>query len=177
LEGTKTLERLVNNILHYTKPIEVKLAPVDICRFIRELCIFAETDPTHSKEIVLEYHIPEDRIILTIDQGLFHCALLNIIVNAYQAIEGRGRITLSVLKNNDTCNISISDTGAGIEPKDLEKIFTPFFTTKKRGNGLGLSEAYRIVQAHGGTIDVRSKPISGTTFTINIPISRKELCP
>jgi PAS domain S-box-containing protein len=172
LEGTKTLERLVNNILHYTRPVEAKFETVDICKFIRDLCHFAQADPTLSKEVVMEYHIPEDRIIVSIDQGLFHSALLNIIVNAYQSIEGRGRITLSLLKNNDNCNITVSDTGAGIEAKDLEKIFTPFFTTKKRGNGLGLSEAFRIVQAHGGTIDVRSKTICGTTFTINIPISR-----
>ena len=170
LEGTKTLERLVNNILHYTRPVEIKPEQADICKYLKEIAAFAKADPNFSKQICLQCHIPNDKIIVSIDKGLFHAALLNIIVNAQQAIEAEGTITISVLKNNQTCMITISDTGYGIEAKDLEKIFSPFFTTKERGNGLGLSEAHKIIQAHAGTIDVRSKPNFGTTFTINIPL-------
>lgn len=173
LEGSKTLERLVNNVLHYSRPVEIKPATVDICRSIKEIADFARADPNFSKEVELQCHIPNDKIYVSIDKGLFHSAILNIVINAYQSIESKGTITLCILQNNDNCVISISDTGYGIEAKDMEKIFTPFFTTKERGNGLGLSEAYKIVQAHLGTIDVRSRPNFGTTFTINIPLSKQ----
>ena len=66
----------------------------------------------------------------------------------------------------------MADTGKGIEAKDLEKIFSPFFTTKQTGTGLGLSEAYKIIQAHLGQIDVRSKIGAGSTFTITLPLKR-----
>lgn len=173
LEGSKTLERLVNNVLHYSRPVEIKPSLVDIGKYLKEIADFARADPNFSKEVALQCHIPKDKIMVSIDKGLFHSAILNIIVNAYQAIESKGTITICAIKNNDNCVISLSDTGNGIEAKDLEKIFTPFFTTKERGNGLGLSEASKIVQAHLGTIDVRSKPNFGTTFTINIPLSKQ----
>lgn len=171
IEGTKTLERLVNNVLHYSRPIELKHGSVDICKFMKKLCKFVQSDPTFPENIDLEVHIPKDKIMVSIDEGLFHSAILNIIVNAYQAIKDNGLITISILKNNNTCMISISDTGRGIAETDIEKIFSPFFTTKERGNGLGLPEAYKIIQAHLGSIDVRSTLFSGTTFTINIAIS------
>ena len=172
IEGTKSLERLVNNVLHFSRPIEPKIVSTNISTFVKDICNFVKVDPTFPEEILLEYHIPRDDIFVPIDVDLFHRAILNLIVNAYQAIQNSGKVTVSILKNNNSCMISISDTGIGIDTKDLEDIFSPFFTTKDGGNGLGLSEAYKIIQAHLGNIDVRSIKDIGTTFTINLPLSR-----
>jgi signal transduction histidine kinase len=111
-------------------------------------------------------------MFVDIDKGLFHSSILNLIVNAYQAIPQSGTITITLLQNNNTCMINISDNGVGIADKDLENIFSPFFTTKERGNGLGLSETFKIIKAHGGCLSVRSQIGFGTTFTINLALKR-----
>ena len=101
---------------------------------------------------------------------------MNILVNAAQAIPGRGIITLRSGSSTDQVWISISDTGQGIPPDRVARIFDPFFTTKPvgQGTGLGLSVSYGIVKKHGGRIDVQSQSGAGTTFTIWLPVNRPE---
>jgi len=96
---------------------------------------------------------------------------MNILVNAAQAIEGRGTITVRTFMENDSVKISISDSGRGIPPEYLSKVFDPGFTTKGVGvgTGLGLSICYKIIEDHHGTIEVESSG-SGTTFTITFPL-------
>jgi signal transduction histidine kinase len=101
---------------------------------------------------------------------------MNILVNAAQAIEKKGDIHIVTQKKDDSVEIEISDTGCGIDPKNLTRIFDPFFTTKDvgKGTGLGMNIAYNIVKKHDGTIDVRSEPGKGTTFTIRIPTEKAQ---
>jgi signal transduction histidine kinase len=97
---------------------------------------------------------------------------MNILVNAANAIEDKGEISVSTVSHNGYVEIKISDTGIGIPKENLSRIFDPFFTTKKagKGTGLGLNVAYNIIEKHKGTINVESKPSKGTTFTIRIPV-------
>jgi len=97
---------------------------------------------------------------------------VNLLVNATQAIAKEGEIRISTRKIDDSVEIKISDTGAGIPKENLSKIFDPFFTTKEvgKGTGLGLNIAYNIIKKHKGTIEVQSEIGKGTTFTIQIPI-------
>jgi signal transduction histidine kinase len=97
---------------------------------------------------------------------------MNVLVNAAQVIEGQGRITIVTRRDGDCVTVSISDTGRGIAPEHMDRLFDPGFTTKGLGvgTGLGLSISYRIVQAHRGTIAVASEPGKGATFTIRLPI-------
>jgi two-component system NtrC family sensor kinase len=99
---------------------------------------------------------------------------MNLLVNAAQAIVERGKITISTRSDGNEVEIAIADTGKGIQPDVLPKIFNPFFTTKPvgKGTGLGLSVSYGIVRDHGGRIDVESEPGKGTTFTIRLPATR-----
>jgi len=83
-----------------------------------------------------------------------------------------GLVTLSLLKQDQTAILSVADTGCGISEKNLEEIFSPFFTTKEKGNGLGLAEAHKIIQAHHGKMEVRSKLGKGTVFTLSLPLRR-----
>ena len=121
----------------------------------------------------LDIHTPEDPFLAPIDKEALHLALLNLVFNAYQAMPSGGTLTLSLLKIDSCYQIAISDTGIGMSEEQQEKIFSPFFTTKKTGNGIGLSEVEKIIQAHSGTIDVRSIVSKGSTFTLTLPIQRR----
>ncbi|MBX7148933.1 GAF domain-containing protein [bacterium] len=103
--------------------------------------------------------------------GQLNQVFMNLIVNASQAIKEKGTITIETFSDNDSVSVKISDTGHGIAPENLEKIFTPFFTTKPtgKGTGLGLSISYGIIEKHGGTIKVESTVGVGTSFIITLP--------
>ena len=174
LDGTKSLERLVMNVLQFAKPVQLQPGLHDIVALIKEVIRFIKVDPTFSNHIKIELHLTVEKFEAFVDKELLKSSLLNLFMNAIQSMEDQkeGLITLSLIQTNDSYKISISDTGRGIEEKDLDKIFSPFFTTKEKGTGLGLSETYKIIQAHFGTIDVRSEYKVGTTLTITLPVKK-----
>jgi len=106
------------------------------------------------------------------DSSQIHQVLLNLLLNSIQAIEGPGRITVSVEPRDQFVAIVVSDTGRGIRPEHLPNIFRPFYTTKGNGTGLGLSLAHRIIEEHQGQIDVTSTVGTGTQFTVLLPLRR-----
>jgi signal transduction histidine kinase len=99
---------------------------------------------------------------------------MNLFVNAAQAIDDHGEIKIKTWDSDGTINVSISDTGCGIQKEELKRIFDPFFTTKDSGAGLGLSISYDIVKKHKGEIAVDSEVDKGTTFTIKIPVVKRD---
>ncbi len=169
IEGTKTLERLVSSILHFTRPVCLQVEKVNLSKLIKDLIKLIKVDPSFSEEISLECHVPNEVLFAYIDKELFKSALLNLVRNALEAIEGNGHISISLIKNNDNSVIDINDSGIGMDDQELENLFSPFFTTKEKGNGLGLAEAYKIITAHMGKVQVRSAKGMGTTFTIILP--------
>ena len=173
LDGTKALERVVNNVLHYTRPINLDLSSINIGDLILEIIKSIKIDIYFSEKIKIQTHLSEKDLFIPADKELIKSALFNILINSYQSMEDKeGLLTISLIKNSMNCLINISDTGQGIEEENLENIFSPFFTTKPNGNGLGLTEANKIVEAHFGSIEVRSKKNRGTTFTITLPLTR-----
>ena len=116
---------------------------------------------------------------IQLDPDKLRQVLINLVKNALQAVDGQGEIkvrtglgtlTAPPHRGNPAFVVSVSDTGVGIAPENLEKLFIPFFTTKPDGTGLGLAISRRIVEAHGGEIAVQSNQEQGTTFTIRLPI-------
>ena len=106
-----------------------------------------------------------------VDRDLLKQAVLNVVVNAIEAMPDGGELRFESNAGEDTAEIRISDTGHGIPPELREKIFRLYFTTRKEGSGIGLAMTYRIVQLHDGTIDFTSEPGKGTTFLIRLPIA------
>lgn len=171
VEGTDNLNHLVDRILHYARPVHPHLEKTDLIALLEEVKQFFMADANSYKpNIAIPIDAPFDKMVLSIDTALFKSAILNLLVNAVQAMPDGGTITLSVRKQPGCVVLSVSDTGTGIPEETLPKLYSPFFTTKPEGNGLGLVEVQKVIQAHGGTIDLASTLNKGTTFTIKLPL-------
>lgn len=171
VEGAAILDRLVSNVLHYARPISIQLKRVSFGKLIDDVIELVRADQTLVGEVQLLFEKPTPALFAKLDPELFKGALLNLYVNAIHATSGKGEIRTLLTSDSEGVHLSISDDGCGIEEENLEKIFSPFFTTKERGNGLGLAEVHKVIQAHGGTIELLSHPGQGTTFTIHLGAS------
>lgn len=172
IEGTKSLEKIVSTILHYSKQVEIQPQTLDMGAFLKQLVRFVKVDPAFPSHVKLSTHIPDAPILVPFDPIALKSAMLNLIFNAIQAMPQGGELTLSLWMMASSCQIAVADTGVGIDEEKQKRLFTPFFTTKEGGNGLGLVEAQKIIQAHFGAIDVRSQVGKGSTFTITLPLKR-----
>lgn len=173
IEGVKSLESLVSRILHYSRPLKIETRSVEMGLFLKKLGRFVRADPAFPEAVRLEIHIPQEPLLAPIDPDALQSCLLNLIYNGFQAMEKGGVLLISLLKPLEHfCQIDISDSGVGIGEEHLSQLFSPFFTTKKQGTGLGLAESQKIAKAHGGAIEVRSQSGRGTTFTLTLPLKR-----
>lgn len=172
IEGTKSLEKIVSAVLHYSKPVQVEPRTLDLGAFLKQVGKFIKVDPAFPPNVKLSLHIPDSPLLTPFDPEALKGAMLNLIFNAFQAMPNGGELTISLFKMESFCQIAVTDTGVGIDPDALGQLFSPFYTTKSGGNGLGLVETQKIVQAHFGEISVRSQMGKGTTFTITLPLKR-----
>lgn len=176
----KSLNNSISNLLQFTRPQQPFLHQLNFTEFLEEFVTFIR--PIVSKngvELIVKASTPI--VFIEGDRDLLKQVFLNLTLNALQAIADRGRITIKVRVYTDDSKassrwveISFSDTGCGIEPSALNKIFNPFYTTKEKGTGLGLAIVHNIIESHHGTIEVRSRRNRGTTFLISFPVSNIE---
>jgi hypothetical protein len=164
------LDRVVKTFLDFTRPVELKLETVPVRRLLDEVLELArpQADASRIRVVVGQ---EADGVGVRIDRDLLKQAMLNIVVNAMQAMPEGGELRFDSVAADDFAEIRIADTGAGIPPELRDKIFRLYFTTKKEGSGIGLAMTFRIVQLHDGTIDFTSEPGKGTTFSIRLPIA------
>lgn len=175
VEGADALNALLTNILDYSRPLQIEPEKIDLITLIQEQIEAIQADSNLNRNITINFEKPQTELPLPLDPHLLKSALLNLMVNAIQAMPEGGTLTLRLEKNTHFAHLQVGDTGEGI-PSDLQKkIFTPFFTTKFEGNGFGLAEVHRIIQAHNGTITVTSQENKGTTFTIKLPLKEYPL--
>jgi signal transduction histidine kinase len=171
IEGTENLNRLVTNVLNYARPVELRMQNVNLPALLKELQTHFEADANFSESISIHLTMKTKALKLSIDPQLIKSALLNLIVNAQQAmVEKGGEISLSLDKDAHHAILTVADQGCGIPPENLNLIFSPFFTTKAEGNGFGLAEVSKIIQAHDGSIKLESELGVGTVFTIKLPL-------
>jgi signal transduction histidine kinase len=161
-----SLNELMKDLLLFARPPQPKPSLVEIRSLVTSTAELLIKDPA-LKAVRVE--IEGSGLPILADPGLLQIVFLNLLVNGAHAMRGQGHIKVSVNIADGACHIAFSDSGPGIPPDILEKIFTPFFTTKSRGSGLGLPTAKRLIEAHRGTIDVRCPPGGGTTVTVQLP--------
>ncbi len=167
------LDRVVKTFLDFTRPVELKLRPVLLRQILGEIADLArpQAAAANIQVVAALEDLGAAGVEVCVDSDLFKQAVLNVVVNAIEAMPGGGELRFEASATNDTAEIRISDTGPGIPPDLKEKIFRLYFTTKIGGSGIGLAMTFRIVQLHDGTIDFSSEPGKGTTFVIRLPLA------
>jgi hypothetical protein len=165
---------IVNSLLNFSRTSTTELAAVDVMRCVREVLSIVE----HQFEkagVTVKIDEQQGLGMIRGNSGKLQQVFLNLVLNARDAMEGGGTLTIRAREDGQRLTISVSDTGRGIDSKHLPRIFDPFFTTKsvKKGTGLGLSVTYGIVQEHGGTIEVSSRLGEGATFVLTFPLMKK----
>lgn len=168
------IEGIVSETLLLAKPQEMGMSAVQLRNLVEETCKLMRNEAVLN-EINLTLCEEEGNFTILGDEGHLKQVLVNLVKNAIEATPKNGRITLSLeLKDKSTALITVKDNGNGIKPADLDKIGTPFFTTKPSGTGLGLSVSKRIIEEHQGTFDIKSKLGKGTTVMIELPLSNAD---
>jgi PAS domain S-box-containing protein len=162
------INKIITQFLSYAKPIELNPKPVNIKSLFDEVYQLFESQAKQKEISIIKLY--SDSIIINIDHDLIKQTLMNIIQNAIDAVSYKGEVNLKYLKVKHDVLIEISDNGVGILDEQQKKIFDLYFTTKKDGNGLGLSISQKIISQHNGSIGFISKVNEGTTFKIILPI-------
>ena len=162
------INKIITQFLSYAKPIELNPKPVNIKTLFDEVYhLFEDQAKQKGISLIKSY---SDSIIINVDHDLIKQSLMNIVQNAIDAVGYDGEVNLKYLKIKNDVIIEISDNGAGIPDEQQKKIFDLYFTTKKEGNGLGLSISQKIVSQHNGSISFTSTLNKGTTFRIILPL-------
>ncbi len=169
---------IVNNLLNFSRTSGTEFANVDINKVITDTLALLEHQFKVSK-ITVESDLTPNLSPIHGNPGRLQQVFLNLFLNAKDAMAGGGKLTVATA-NGEVISVRVSDTGSGIAPEHIQRIYDPFFTTKTspkegqtRGTGLGLSVTYGIIQEHAGKIRVESDPGAGTTFALDFPLSRK----
>ena len=170
-DGIHRVKKIVSQLLDFSQQHEPEFTSVDINNLMEEV-LFLLNYAFSKNGIKVEKMFDSNLPILMLDRHKIQQVFTNILLNAVQAIEGKGHITVKTRLENGWCYVDIADTGNGIPPNILPKIFDPFVTTKDvgKGTGLGLSVSKGIVEMHDGKIDVKSEIGKGSVFTIKLPM-------
>jgi len=175
IQEVERLDRVISQLLEFARPSALDIKPVAINDLISHSLRLIEGD-ARSKQISVVSKIDPEIDQFPLDSDRMNQALLNLYLNALQAMDKQGVLTVTVAKTsgNNQIRIDVTDTGKGIDPEKKERIFDPYFTTKSDGTGLGLPIVHKVIEAHGGMITVKSAPDSGTTFSLFIPAPHGE---
>jgi signal transduction histidine kinase len=166
--NTRRISDLINELLLSSRPAEVAKSKHNVKKLIDETLALA-MDRVTLKNVKVITTVSDDICEINVDDAKIRTALLNIIINAVEAVsEKDGIIKISAIKEDELCLICIEDNGHGIPQDNLRKLFEPYFTVKNGGMGLGLATAHNIVQSHGGTVQVESELGKGTKFLIRL---------
>ena len=165
-----TLNDLIGDLLLFARPPQPKLAPVDIRALVAATVHQLHRDPALGD---IHVEIVGSAPPIVADSELLKIVFLNLLINGAHAMGGRGRMRVTIQASSQSCEIAFIDDGPGIPSEIRHRIFTPFFTTKSRGTGLGLPTAKRLVEAHQGTIDVECPAAGGTRMTVRFPLAQE----
>jgi two-component system sensor histidine kinase HydH len=165
------LESIVESFLRLTGPSALDLERVEVAKLVTHVCELLRPEAA-AREIEILSRVEEGMPEVMADPVRLTQALLNLVINAVQAVERKGRLEVGASVTGETLTLSVSDTGPGIPQEKLASIFDPYFTTKTEGSGLGLWIAQQIVTAHGGGIKAQNGPGGGAILTMTLPLRR-----
>ncbi|HID69287.1 MAG TPA: PAS domain-containing protein [Desulfobacterales bacterium] len=168
VQEVERLNRSISELLDYARPQQLQKDEVDLQKLLHKavslLCIDAEAAGV---EMVTDF--PEQLPVILADEDKLKQVFLNLFLNGIQSMENGGTLTVSTAKTDNTIKVVVTDTGCGIDTKNLGRVFDPYFTTKPEGTGLGMAMSAKIVEEHGGTITLQSTKEKGTSVTVEIP--------
>ena len=162
------LDHIITQFLKAIRPQPLDPAPADVNEILRETLMFLDAE-IEDRDIIVEEELSKALPLLQLDREQIKQAFYNICRNAFQAMKSGGILRVSTSSNATHVSVVFSDTGGGIAPENITRIFEPYFTTKSDGNGLGLLIVRRIVRAHGGEVVLESSPGRGLTLTVLLP--------
>ncbi len=168
LRESERLNRLISDFLLFAQPPRAEFSPIFLSQHIDETLQMLSNSPQFNGHVSISRAFSHEAKVLG-DANQLRQVFWNLFLNAIQEMEGGGELGVTIEAGQGSVRVSVSDTGGGISNQDREKIFEPFFTTKDSGTGLGLAIVHRILETHGGQIQVYSKPGSGATFTVVLP--------
>ena len=161
-------DKIINDLLEYSKEIRLELTQTE-AKSITEDALKSMKIPNKIRVLNSAKQTPR----IELDANQMRRVLVNLIRNAVDAMPRGGRLRITSRESNDNLELIIADTGEGMTSETLERLWSPLYTTKSKGIGLGLPTAKRLVEAHGGSITVETKPSKGSTFTVTLPLHRK----
>jgi two-component system sensor kinase FixL len=162
------LDQMIKDLLYFARPPKPRRSPTDVVPLVTTTANLLSEDPA-LKGVAIE--VEGSAPPLSADPDMLRIVFQNLLINSAHAMHGKGRIRVAVGTDATTCEIAFTDSGPGIPSEIRDKIFTPFFTTKSRGSGLGLPTAKRLVEAHDGQIEIDCPPAGGTSVVIRLPMN------
>jgi signal transduction histidine kinase len=164
------INEIVDQFLRFARPASPLFEKTDLLPIFEEILQLLRPQMEKGKITVKKEF--ESLPLITVDKEQIKQVILNLLINAIQAMPAGGELSIKARFSKDGywVELAIQDSGLGILPKDMDKLFDPFFSTKEEGMGLGLSIAHRIIDQHHGKIEVESQPGNGTLFTISLPV-------
>jgi len=165
----RRLENIVEDFLRYARGGSIDRTPHDLVALVRDVLGFAATEDER-QGIRHHVEVPSSLPMVRLDPGHFRQALLNLVVNARQAMPTGGELIVRVRRQGNFVEVSITDTGVGMSEEDLARCFDIYWSTKREGSGLGLATVRRIIEEHEGSIAVVSEQGRGTSFSIVLPL-------
>ena len=166
----QSLVDVANDFLRFARVKDLELNRGNLIAVVEELVDFF-TPTARQSSIDIKCYLPSDLPPVLLNKDLFRQALLNLMLNAQQAMPEGGELTIQAERSPDGVCLSLIDTGKGMTPESTAKAFEPFFSTKPGGTGLGLATTRKIVEAHGGSIAIQSEVGRGTKISIQLPVA------
>jgi signal transduction histidine kinase len=168
-EETQRLENILNGFMRYIGKTELQPAQVDLNGLLEDLIDFYTPQAQHHS-ITIRQGLWAQPLLCKADSSMLKQVFLNMFINAQQAMPRGGELLIRTDKQRQIARIEISDTGCGIAPAKLPYIFQPYYSSRRRGTGLGLASAKKIIEAHHGSVSVNSDTSKGTSFIIQLPL-------
>ena len=173
IQEVDRLNRVVSQLLELSRPVKISPRALRMASVIDTAAALVRAQ-AKAAGVDLDLDVEEALPPVPMDPERMHQVLLNLLLNALEAMVDGGRLEVTARAADGQMEIQVRDSGAGIAPEDLSHVFDPYFTTKSTGTGLGLAIVHQIVEAHRGTLHIDSRPGAGTTVTLRLPLVREE---